>query len=575
MAIEKLSQIGVKGYGTLNFKGETNNEPQKVEEKKDNEKIKASNLMIGATALATAILGGLGLYHHYNSKAAKKAVQEGAEIITEKAETVVDTISEKADEVLDTITEKVSSKANDTVEIITEDFVQRAGEPVEELVEEITSEVTETVQPKIIEQKTEELSEEAIAKGKEIYAKIDKELHTPTKLDSEQIDKNLAPKAKPNSWDSAEMSAYYIDLEKATEKLSQIKNSLTTINEGGKQEVLSLFERVKKGEDISTEELEKMAEDFVARMKQQAEKSNQDLSQIKNEKIIRDIVEIRETFERRTEKLATSIRKGLPALIEARKNGITKTPEIIGNFEELLNKAEALNITGNKAEVINILKELRKQDIVKMAVDYEHYLAGFDERNILTGHDMHDFTLLNLDKYSEHWHKANNLVERFKNLAKSDDMYLEALTKKKSVTKVVQEETNPTLIQIQAAEDAMDVSKNVLKNTGETEEPLNELLKGQNKEYEDEMRRIIEGQTDNINQRIQNNFDEAIIPDDGIRLNNTDDMFPSDNGFDFHNTTDDMFPSDNGFDVHNTADDMFPVDDGINIDPTDTDFVDF
>ena len=149
------------------------------------------------------------------------------------------------------------------------------------------------------------------------------------------------------------------------------------------------------------------------------------------------------------------------------------------------------------------------------------------------------------------------------------------MTKKKSVTKVVQEETNPTLIQIQAAEDAMDVSKNVLKNTGETEEPLNELLKRQNKEYEDEMRRIIEGQTDNINQRIQNNFDEAIIPDDGIRLNNTDDMFPSDNGFDFHNTTDDMFPSDNGFDFHNTADDMFPVDDGINIDPTDTDFVDF
>lgn len=57
----------------------------------------------------------------------------------------------------------------------------------------------------------------------------------------------------------------------------------------------------------------------------------------------------------------------MPALIEARKNGINKTPEIIGNFEELLNKAEALDASGNTEEVINILKELRKQDIVQTA----------------------------------------------------------------------------------------------------------------------------------------------------------------------------------------------------------------
>lgn len=48
--------------------------------------------------------------------------------------------------------------------------------------------------------------------------------------------------------------------------ISQIKEGLTTINEGGKQEVLRLFERVKNGEEISTADLEKMSEEFVQRM---------------------------------------------------------------------------------------------------------------------------------------------------------------------------------------------------------------------------------------------------------------------------------------------------------------------
>lgn len=93
--------------------------------------------------------------------------------------------------------------------------------------------------------------------------------------------------------------------------ISQIKEGLTTINEGGKQEVLQLFERVKNGEEISTADLEKMSEEFVQRMQQQAEKANPDVSQIKNEEIIREITDLKETFERRTNKLALSMKKRL------------------------------------------------------------------------------------------------------------------------------------------------------------------------------------------------------------------------------------------------------------------------
>lgn len=572
MAIDKISQYSLKSYNTPNFKGETNKEPQKTVEAKDTEKIKASNLMVGATALAAVVLGSLGLYHHFNSKAAKKVAQEGAEALREQAETVADTVGEKANDIVDTVTETVTSNVDEAVDFAVEEILPKADEAINVVAEEVipkTEKIIDNVQPKVDEQVTQTLLDASIAKGKDIYAKVDKELHTPTKLNGEQIDKNLAPKEKPNSWNSAEMNSYYKDLEQATAKLSQIKEGLTTINEGGNKEVLQLFERVKNGEEISTADLEKMSEEFVQRMQQQAEKANPDVSQIKNEEIIREITNLKETFERRTNKLALSMKKGLPALIEARKNGINKTPEIIGNFEELLNKAEALDVSGHTEEVINILKELRKQDIVQTARKYQHYLAGFDERNILTGHDMHDFTILNLDKYSEPVKKAEDLVERFRNIVNKNDTYKAALMKKTALNRVAEDEVTPAIIQAQALDEVVNTGENALKTT-EFQDTLSKST-----EYERQMRDLTANNYNSFNPNKQSTFGEDLIPDEGIKINDASDMFPSDNGFDFHNSTDDMFPSNHELDFNNTTDDIFQTDGGIDIDSYGTDFSEF
>ena len=159
MAVEKLNAFGVNNYKQLNFKGDTNPAPEqpKVEDKKLSE---AAKWMIGATAVAASTIAGIAIYRHFNPSAAKKAIQEGAEAVQNKAEEAVETLQQKADEV----------------------------------------------------------SEKAIEKGKEIYAKIDKELHAPTKLDAETLENNLAPKTNKKVWDSADMKSYYTDLEEVSEK---------------------------------------------------------------------------------------------------------------------------------------------------------------------------------------------------------------------------------------------------------------------------------------------------------------------------------------------------------------------
>lgn len=138
MAIDKISQYSLKSYNTPNFKGETNKEPQKTVEAKDTEKIKASNLMVGATALAAVVLGSLGLYHHFNSKAAKKVAQEGAEALREQAETVADTVGEKANDIVDTVTETVTSNVDEAVDFAVEEILPKADEAINVVAEEVT-----------------------------------------------------------------------------------------------------------------------------------------------------------------------------------------------------------------------------------------------------------------------------------------------------------------------------------------------------------------------------------------------------------------------------------------------------
>ena len=378
MAVEKLNAFGVNNYKQLNFKGDTNPAPEqpKVEDKKLSE---AAKWMIGATAVAASTIAGIAIYRHFNPSAAKKAIQEGAEAVQNKAEEAVETLQQKADEV----------------------------------------------------------SEKAIEKGKEIYAKIDKELHAPTKLDAETLENNLAPKTNKKVWDNADMKSYYANLEEVSGKLSKIKDDLDGLKDAGKNEVAGLFERVKNGEELSVEELNKFADDFQLRMNnKKAEiraKSGLDEEKLLDENLSYKYNDMLSSLNGSVDKLSISVKKGLPEIIEAKKKGIDKTPEAVAKFEEMLNKAIEFDNLGNKEEALKILKELQKNNISKQADDYAYYLAAFDERNICTGRGLQDQDMmLNVGKYRDLSKKADDLVEQFKKLVQKDETYVDALKSKNS-----------------------------------------------------------------------------------------------------------------------------------------------
>lgn len=89
------------------------------------------------------------------------------------------------------------------------------------------------------------------------------------------------------------------------------------------------------------------------------------------------------------------------------------------------------------------------------------------------------------------------------------------------------------------------------------------------------MRDLTANNYNSFNPNKQSTFGEDLIPDEGIKINDSDNISPSDNGFDFHNSTDDMFPSNHELDFNNTTDDIFQTDGGIDIDSYGTDFSEF
>ncbi len=472
MAVEKINAFGVNKYKSLSFKGETNPAPEQPKE--ENKKLsEAAKWMIGATAVAASTIAGIAIYRHFNPSAAKKAVQQGAENLQQKAEEAAETLQQKAEAAAETLSQKaedtaasvqeklnikpqtteeaaeqaaetVASKteqaaenvqpaAEETVHNITdktEQVVQKADDTAEQTVQAAET-AAEKLQPKI---KPDEVSEEAKAKGREIYAKVDKELHRPpVKLNAEKLEELIVPKAKQDAWDMADMKAHFTNLEELSNQLPKIEESIDKLKQSGREEVFGLFERVKNGEEISVEELNKFADELQQKMTKQfaeAEYKKELREKIMSDSnLSRTLIDIETGFPESINKLAESV-KNLPVLIKAKQQGIDKAPEAVAKFEEMLNKAAELDKLGNKEEAAQILQELQKHNISDMAEDYAHYLAAFDERNICTGHGMYDLTLLNLGKYRTLRNKADELVERFRKLVAQDETYLNAIKNK-------------------------------------------------------------------------------------------------------------------------------------------------
>ena len=472
MAVEKINAFGVNKYKSLSFKGETNPAPEQPKE--ENKKLsEAAKWMIGATAVAASTIAGIAIYRHFNPSAAKKAVQQGAENLQQKAEEAAETLQQKAEAAAETLSQKaedtaasvqeklnikpqtteeaaeqaaetVASKteqaaenvqpaAEETVHNITdktEQVVQKADDTAEQTVQAAET-AAEKLQPKI---KPDEVSEEAKAKGREIYAKVDKELHRPpVKLNAEKLEELIVPKAKQDAWDMADMKAHFTNLEELSNQLPKIEESIDKLKQSGREEVFGLFERVKNGEEISVEELNKFADELQQKMTKQfaeAEYKKELREKIMSDSnLSRTLTDIETGFPESINKLAESV-KNLPVLIKARQQGIDKAPEAVAKFEEMLNKAAELDKLGSKEEAAQILQELQKHNISDLAEEYAHYLAAFDERNICTGHGMYDLTLLNLGKYRTLRNKADELVERFRKLVAQDETYLNAIKNK-------------------------------------------------------------------------------------------------------------------------------------------------
>ena len=436
MAVEKLNAFGVNNYKQLNFKGDTNPAPEqpKVEDKKLSE---AAKWMIGATAVAASTIAGIAIYRHFNPSAAKKAIQEGTEAVQNKAEEAVETLQQKADEV----SEKAIEKGKEIYAKIDKELhapTKLDAETLENnLAPKTNKKVWDSADMKSYYTDLEEVSEKNIERGKEVYARVDKELHTPTKLDAETLENNLAPKTNKKVWDNADMKSYYANLEEVSGKLSKIKDDLDGLKDAGKNEVAGLFERVKNGEELSVEELNKFADDFQLRMNnKKAEiraKSGLDEEKLLDENLSYKYNDMLSSLNGSVDKLSISVKKGLPEIIEAKKKGIDKTPEAVAKFEEMLNKAVEFDNLGNKEEALKILKELQKHNISKQADDYAYYLAAFDERNICTGRGLQDQDMmLNVGKYRDLSKKADDLVEQFKKLVQKDETYVDALKSKNS-----------------------------------------------------------------------------------------------------------------------------------------------
>lgn len=462
MAVEKINAFNIRNFSPLNFKGETNPAPEKPQE--ENKKLsEAAKWMIGATAAAASVIAGIVIYRHFNPNAAKKAAQEAAENLQHGADDVTENISRETEAAINAVQEKLNITSKNTEEIleqsaetitaeteqaaknvqpVVEETIQKTAEKTEETIQkaddvleqalQTTETAVEKTQPKI---KPDEVSEEAKAKGREVYAKVDKELHTPpVKLDAEKIEELRVPKAKQDAWDMADMKAHFANLEELSSQLPKIEESINKLKQSGREEVFGLFERVKNGEYIPVEELNKFADDFQQKMNKQFAEA--EYQKELREKIMSDsnlsktLIDIETGFPESINKLAESVNKNLPVLIKAKQQGIDKAPEAVAKFEEMLNKAAELDKLGNKEEAAQILKELQKHNISDMAEDYAHYLAAFDERNICIGHGMYDLTLLNLGKYRTLRNKADELVERFRKLVTQDETYLNAIKNK-------------------------------------------------------------------------------------------------------------------------------------------------
>lgn len=587
MAVEKINAFGVNKYKSLSFKGETNPAPEQPKE--ENKKLsEAAKWMIGATAVAASTIAGIAIYRHFNPSAAKKAVQQGVENLQQKAEEAAETLQQKAEAAAETLSQKaedtaasvqeklnikpqtteeaaeqaaetvaskteqaaenVQSAAEETVHNITdktEQVVQKADDTAEQTVQAAET-AAEKLQPKI---KPDEVSEEAKAKGREIYAKVDKELHRPpVKLNAEKIEELRVHKAKQDAWDMADMKAHFTNLEELSKQLPKIEESINKLKQDGREEVFGLFERVKNGEEFSVEELNKFADDFQQKMNKQfaeAEYKKELREKIMSDSnLSRTLTDIETGFPESINKLAESV-KNLPVLIKARQQGIDKAPEAVAKFEEMLNKAAELDKLGSKEEAAQILQELQKHNISDLAEDYAHYLAAFDERNISTGHGMYDLTLLNLGKYRTLRNKADELVERFRKLVAQDETYLNAIKNKskQSAEKVIKEQ-EPAPSPLKPAENSLKQTSNQDTITKQQDDLLtmaavdNLYTTGMHNEAPNvKINEAVDDITDNITGRITG-LDDGF---DDIMRN------PIDN--DFNNGVDDLL-------AHNSFDDM-------------------